>query len=283
MTYRDALREGAASLETETPLLDCAVLLAHAAGLSKEKVLASYPEKIPPDTLQRYRTCLERRRKGEPISYIRQRKEFFGRDFYVDPGVLVPRPDTEILVETILSKAAAGDTPPGIHDLCTGTGCIALTLERENPALRVTASDISPEAERVFYRNRKALGCRVPFIRTSLLAGLEGPYGIIASNPPYLPLAETDAMKERGWPEPQLALRGGRDGLDLIRRIIPDALDLLTAGGYLIMEAASFQMKEIDRLLENAGYDVRGVVPDLAGRDRVIWGRKGNAGPHTAL
>ena len=281
MTYRNALTEAAGLMAgMDSPWLDATILLSHITGEPREKILASFPDELARGDYEKFIELIAQRLKGHPVAYLTGKKEFFGREFIVGEGILCPRPDTEVLVEEALSLIEA-EGYSRIHDLCTGSGCIALSLALEIPALKVTASDISPRSQEVFIRNRENLfqEAGIPpdntvFTRTSLFDDLEGPFDMIVSNPPYLTTDETDERMEDGWKEPALALDGGTDGLDLIRIIIPAALTRLNPGGCLMIEAASAQMEEMKLIMDQAGYrDIR-ILQDLAYRDRVIIGMK---------
>ncbi|OQY33549.1 MAG: protein-(glutamine-N5) methyltransferase, release factor-specific [Spirochaetaceae bacterium 4572_59] len=276
MTIREALMEASVQLENSgSPWLDATVLLSHICGQRRELILASFPDDLCDEHYQEFIKIIKLRREGHPVAYLTGKKEFFGRDFWVREGILCPRPDTEILVEEALSLIENRHYNR-IHDLCTGSGCIALSLALEEPKLRVSASDISVHSEEVFYKNRETLQSppQTEFIRTSLLETLKGPFDMIVSNPPYLTTDETvDRMKD-GWKEPSLALDGGADGLDLIRIIIPEALPLLSQGGCLMIEAASSQMEKMKELMKKAEYTEIRILQDLAYRDRVIVGIK---------
>ncbi len=280
MTIRDALSSGSSLLEnSETPWLDATILLAHVLGLSREKLLASFPDPLDACRYGEFHDLILKRREGHPVAYLTGRKEFFGREFHIEEGVLCPRPDTEILVEEALKFLQPG-IHKKVHDLCTGTGCIALTLKLENPDLVVSASDISPLSQKVFFQNRLSLLGRekdndgIAFTRTSLFDQISGPFDLIVTNPPYLTSRETTERMQDGWKEPELALDGGSDGLDLIRIIIPEAFKRLTPGGALMIEAATPQMKPMSRLMEDAGFTQIKILQDLANRDRVISGIK---------
>ncbi len=279
MTIRDALHEGTALLSSagiDTPWLDASLLLGHVLGITKERLYASLPDELPAREYGRYREILTRRAAGIPVSYLRNRKEFFGLSFHVDSRVLVPRPDTETLVESALRIL---DREPGlrrVHDCCTGSGCIPITLKHERPDLEVSASDISREAAEVFRINcREILGRELPFHTGHLLSGAEGPYDLITANPPYLTRSETDAMEAGGWPEPRIALDGGEDGLDLVRELIGGGMDYLSPTGYLIVEISSSQAQMTRELFFKGGYADIEIVSDLAGRDRVVLARRG--------
>ncbi len=284
MTYRELLAEGTGILEgcgtifCDTPSLDSSVLLAFAAGISREKLLASYSDRVPDDTADAFRKLIKRRIDGYPVSYIRGVKEFFGRDFYVDERVLVPRPETEIMVERVIEIAADlkanrnGETVR-ILDLCTGSGCIAVTLKKEIPYAEITASDISAEALETARKNSRHLYASISFIQSDLFENIRGKYDIIVTNPPYVEAEVCDEMQAQNWPEPRLALDGGTDGLDIIRIIVESSMDYLTDNSYLLIEAGWKHSEEIRNLMKDAGFTGTDTLTDLAGKDRVTFGR----------
>jgi release factor glutamine methyltransferase len=237
---------------------------------------------------------LERRLVGECTAYILGKKEFRGLEFTVTPDVLVPRPDTETLVEAVLELLGPQkDTRPGgatgnagsprVLDLCTGSGAVAIALKNELPCLDVWASDISEKALGVSKANaEKLLGsaAAVHFIESDLFekipAGAD--FDVIASNPPYIPPGELETLSAEVRGEPVLALDGGGDGLAIIRRIIAGAGAFLAPGGRLLLEADPRQMQAIAGLLTGTGWTGIRIWKDLAGRERVIGGRSGGAG-----
>jgi release factor glutamine methyltransferase len=275
MTIKDALRQATSVLyyaEMETPYLDACVLLAHALKLSKEQLFVSFYRELAPDEYARFKEFLDLRCSGRPVSYIRGVKEFYGLEFYVDERVLVPRPDTETLIEAARVILTEHEAFKKVHDLGTGSGCIAVTLKHLFPMLEVSASDISAGAGEVFLDNcRRLLGNELVFTRSDLFNGLKGRFDLIVSNPPYLTDAETDAMKKTGWPEPELALRAGPDGCSYLKEIIRAAPAFLNPGGYLALEAAPPQIKICKDFMNKLNYINSTVVRDLAGRDRVIY------------
>ncbi len=276
MTLREALRQGQSRLADrgiETPQLDASLLLAEALGLGgREQLLSRLPEPVDEEALGRYLALLARRAGGEPVSYIRGRKEFYSLSFAVGPGVLVPRPETELLVERALALAAERAR---LHDACTGSGCVAVAVSRTRQDLEVSASDISAEAAALFELNcRSLLGSVLRFWQSDLLAGVRGSFDLITANPPYLTDCQTRQLKAAGWPEPELALAGGPDGLEVARRLIAQAPGRLAAGGWLLIEADPWQMDELERSLRDAGFgDVRR-SRDLGGYERVIEARR---------
>jgi len=278
ITVEAALRRGQSTLfyaEVETPLLDAAVLLGEALGRSKEQLLAGPEEPVDEQALRRFEEFLDRRCRGIPVSYIRRKKEFYSLEFFVDERVLVPRPDTEALVEEALRLSGAEPAPRRVHDACTGCGCVAVALQHSRPELQVSASDLSAGAEEVFRRNCRALlGRELPFTRSDLLAAVAGPFDLITANPPYLKDREVDDMKKVGWPEPEGALRGGPEGTSLLGRLIRQAPARLAPEGWLLLEADPGQMPFLRQRLLLCGFRDVEVLPDLAGRPRVIRGRR---------
>lgn len=289
MTVREAILEGTARLSgagAETPYLDATVLLAYCMGITKEHLFAEFLAEVPGQSLANYRDALEKRARGIPVSYIRRQKEFYGRLFYVDERVLVPRPDTETAVEAALemldrrgaggSAGAAPAAPARVLDCCTGSGAIAVTLAAERPGIEVAGSDAAPGAREVFLLNsRRLLGRELPYFESDLLAAVPGRWDLIVSNPPYLRTEEVREMQHRDWPEPPEALDGGPDGLDLVRRLVAEALYSLKPYSYLVIEVADDQNMGVRDVMEEAGYEDIGTREDLAGRRRVVIGRRG--------
>ena len=278
-TIRALLSRGRVALvaaAVDTPMLDAMVLLAHALGATKERLIASLCEEAGGDLEWRYGELLDQRRAGRPVSYIRKTKEFWGLDFHVDEGVLVPRPDTETLVERALFLLRADERLRRIHDACTGSGCVAIALARELPCREVTASDISPGSARVFELNcARLLDRQLPFFLSDLLAEAPGPFDLLTANPPYLTEMEADDLARTGWPEPDLALRGGADGTAVAARLIGGAVPRLAPGGWICLEASPGQFNRLHALLDQAGFRDVEIQQDLGARDRVISGRLG--------
>jgi release factor glutamine methyltransferase len=279
MTVGGALNKGKERLfyaEVDTPMLDATLLLSEALGTSKERLLASLPDPLDSEGWQRYCGLLDLRCAGQPVSYIRRKKEFFSLEYYVDPRVLVPRPDTEVLVEEALRLLESNPLIQKVHDACTGSGCVAIAMKHSFPTVKVSGSDISREALQVAAENARRLltESRMRLYRSDLLARVPGRYHLITANPPYLTDGEVENMKKIGWPEPHLALMGGLDGTDLLRRLIRQAPRKLRARGTLLLEAAPAQMPRLKQELADHGYGEIAVVQDLAGRDRVIRARR---------
>ena len=273
MTIRQAISIGTEKIAPrwpETPYLDATVILAAVLGSTREKLLASLADPIESKDYQTFLRGVEERAAGSPVAYITHHQEFYALDFYVDSHVLVPRADTEILVETALSYIKPGSR---VLDLCTGSGCIAISIKHTVPEAMVEASDISEDALAVFRRNADAiLSSQIATYKSDLLTSVPGKFDVIVSNPPYLTCSEVQKMKGDNWPEPSLALDGGDDGLNFIRRIIADARDHLASGGRLLFEADPAQMGAIKLEFEKYKYNDIIIAKDLAGRDRVIAG-----------
>ena len=279
MTIGGALNRGKERLfyaEVDTPVLDATVLLSEALETSKERLLASLPDALDSECWQRYCGLLDLRCAGQPVSYIRRKKEFFSLEYYVDPRVLVPRPDTEVLVEEALRLLQTQPLIRRVHDACTGSGCVAISLKHSFPTVNVSGSDVSREALRVARLNARRLleNGGVRLYRSDLLTRVPGRYDLIVANPPYLTDGEVENMEKIGWPEPALALQGGVDGTDLLRRLIRQARRKLRPGGILLLEASPPQMNLLERELGERGYGEIAVLPDLAGRERVIRARR---------
>lgn len=282
MTYRDFLALRAAELHSsDTPFLDASLILAKALGLTRDRILSSLNLELP--ALPELFAALWRRRlDGESVAYILGEKEFFGKSFRVDSRVLVPRPDTEILVEAALETGdwleANGISNLRLHDLCTGSGAVAISIAAERPRWKVSASDISrPALEVAAANSRRILAGEIVLSHADLLEGL-GPFDMIVSNPPYVPSGETDELLSRGWGEPRLALDGGRDGLDIVRRLAAQAGSALVPGGFLLIETDSLQVPYTCAILRSSGFDEIRIFRDLGGKERVTGARKGVPG-----
>ncbi len=269
MTIRSALLQGQKLLEqagVSAPRLTAEVLLAHAAGCDRAWLYAHSDEELRELWWIHYGRYLHERLKGKPTQYITGHQEFYGRDFVVTPDVLIPRPETEHLIEAALEHARGE-----VLDIATGSGAIAVTLSLE-AALRVAATDLSEDALRVARKNAVRLGARVDFACCDLGSALRGAaFDLVVCNPPYLPETESLPREVRDY-EPPLALFGGVDGLAVYRRVVPEAARLLRPGGWLVMELG-YRLREAVEEILGEWSDVR-VIPDLAGIPRVIAARR---------
>ena len=269
MTLRTALAQGTELLEREgisEPRLTAEVLLAHAVHCDRTYFYAHPEQELREVEWIHYGRYLDERLKGKPTQYITKRQEFYGREFKVSRDVLIPRPETELLVEAVL-KLKPG--PGAIIDVGTGSGAIAITLALELKH-RVIATDLSPEACRVARENAQVLGADVQFIEADLLRPFtDGAADLVVSNPPYVPLNDHAALQRevRDW-EPSLALYGGPTGTAIYERLIPEAKRVLKPGGTLAMEIGFGQDEAVSAMLK--GWRNLQLLPDLAGIPRIV-------------
>jgi release factor glutamine methyltransferase len=259
--------------------LDAELLLGEALGLDRIKLIVEAERPLAEGELGRYRDLIKRRRVGEPIAYILGRREFFALPMRVDRRVLIPRPDTEILVETALNATRAEHLYGRMLDLCTGSGCVAIAFAKERPTWRVTAVDLSPDAASVARENVQRAGVvhNLAVLEGDLFAALPAGsvFELITANPPYIPSADIAGLDAdvRDF-EPRLALDGGADGLDVTRRLVSEAMRYLSPGGLLALEGGFDQAPALVQLLETAGFSEIARAKDLAGIERVVSGRK---------
>lgn len=266
----------------ESARLDAGCLLSDVLGCPRWLVVLEQRRRLTREQFGRYLRLLQRREQREPLAYLLGTREFWSLPLAVSSGVLIPRPETETLVEAALAACAQVSPPASgrqvILDLCTGTGAIAIALAREVPQARVVATDMSRRALRIARTNAEAHGVadRIVFLRGNLWRALDGVMpgwqgDLIVSNPPYIPSSVIETlMPEVQW-EPRRALDGGPDGLDFHREIIRGAPWRLRPGGFLLLEIGADQASAVRRLLEAGGsFEGCRVFQDLAGRDRVV-------------
>jgi release factor glutamine methyltransferase len=272
MTIRTALLQGMRLLEEGAigaPRLTAEVLLGHALGAPREYLYAHPERELRDLEWLHYGRYLHERLKGKPTQYITKRQEFYGREFRVTPDVLIPRPETEHVVEMALECTPE---PRRLLDAGTGSGALAVTLALETGA-EAWATDISPAAAAVAGGNAARLGARAGIVICDLMEAIAAhSMDLIVSNPPYVPATQQDGLQRevRDW-EPHVALFAGETGFELYRRLVADAPRVLRPGGWLVMELGFGSLEHVRELL--AGWhDVR-VKPDLAGIPRVIAAR----------
>jgi release factor glutamine methyltransferase len=256
--------------------LDAELLLAQVLGCDRVRLYTHFDQPLEVEELTRYRELIRRRLAGEPVAYLVGKKEFRSIELTVDPRVLVPRPDTETLVDVALS-ALDESTTGRVVDVGTGSGAIALALKRARPQLEVIAADRSADALAVARANAERLGLAIELVEGDLLQPIadRGPLCAVVSNPPYIPTAELADLPPEVKREPRAALDGGADGLVVIRRLVTDAAALLSAGGLLALEVGAGQALAVRALIIADGrYLQPSGANDLAGIERVVSARR---------
>jgi release factor glutamine methyltransferase len=285
---RRALKKGVGILRQagiDNPPLDAAVLLAAAMKARKEDLYTRSETALSEEERKRYDDFISRRARREPVAYILGSREFWSLDFFVAPGVLIPRPETELLVELTLSflenQIEERNSPVRMLDLCSGSGAIAISLAKETKDLELWGTDIAPQAITIARLNaaRHNVEARCHFLQGDLFEPVRdkaGFFDLVVANPPYVPSGDMEGLPAdvREW-EPALALDGGADGLRVYRRIIAQASAYLKPGGFLQLEIGSDLRHKVCRLLTLSGQYQDGVVhADYSGRARVISAQK---------
>ncbi len=258
--------------------LDVEVLARHALGWDRARYLSHARDPAPPAFDRRFDRLIERRCRREPVAQITGSREFWGLDIAVTRDVLIPRPETELLIETGVALLADRATPWAVADVGTGSGCLAVALAHELPRAQITATDFSPAALAVARRNatRHSVGDRISFHETRWLEGLLGPYDLIVSNPPYVPEPEMAKLApEVARYEPAAALCGGPDGLDPARELLPTAVLRLRLGGWLVLEIGTGQDQAVTELVaRQPELSLGEIQKDLQGIPRTVAVRR---------
>lgn len=276
LTLQQIYREGKETLERAgiaEAELDAWYLLEYVTGISRASYYGDPGRVVSEEDLCRYRECVEKRAGHIPLQHITGEQEFMGLSFRVNDQVLIPRQDTETLVEEALKYAMPGMR---VLDLCTGSGCILISLLHFCPGLTGVGSDISAEALKMARTNGQRLHVeeRAQWLCGDLFEKVTGAFDLIISNPPYIRSAEIEELQEEvRLYDPRIALDGAEDGLLFYRRIIEESKSYLKNGGRLLFEIGCDQGRDVAELLENAGYTEVSVKKDLAGLDRVAAGR----------
>ena len=275
MTYQKALKQGEAFLREhgiDDAVTDSWLLLAMACRIDRNFYYLHMQKELPGEQKEVYEAALKKRAGHIPLQHITGEQEFMGLPFLVNADVLIPRQDTEILVEEALKKAKPGMR---VLDLCTGSGCIIVSLLKIRSHLLGVASDLSAAALCVAKKNAGRNGVSPVFLQGDLFEPVKGTFDLIVSNPPYIPTAEIEKlMPEVREHEPLLALDGKEDGLVFYKRIIEEGYPYLKPGGFLMFEIGYDQGKEVSARMEQAGYQDVKIIKDLAGLDRVVIGGK---------
>ena len=273
MTLREAYEYGQKRLEAaeiDDAIIDAWYLLEFVTGISRTMYFLRMNENMTADQESQYKEYLETRANHIPLQHITGVQEFMGLEFCVNEHVLVPRQDTEVLVESVLEILTPG---MDVLDMCTGSGCIIISLAKLGKAVKAIGVDISEEALKVAKKNVEKLEAEVTLLHSDLFENVEGKYDVIVSNPPYIRTAVIEELKEEvKFHDPFLALDGKEDGLFFYRKIVDESLNYLKPSGKLYFEIGHDQGEDVKQLMENAGFFNVTVKKDLAGLDRVVYG-----------
>ena len=274
MTIKQAITKGMIMLKSnnvESPKLKARLLLQYVLDKPRQYIIVYDNKEIDKQQQWQYFVNIEKLTKGVPLQHITHRQEFMKMDFFVDENVLIPRPDTEILVEEVI-KIAQKYNSPRILDLCTGSGAIAISLKKFVPNADITAVDISEKALEIAQRNAKKLETKINFLKSDLFDKLDNKkFDIIVSNPPYIRKDEIKKLSEEVQKEPKIALDGGEDGLDFYRIIAEQAINYLKTGSFLCFEIGYNQKNDVIKIIEDEqNYKNTYCKKDLYGNDRII-------------
>ena len=261
----------------DQPKMEVQLLLGYVLNLSRSQILAEMFGPLSTEDLDRFHSVIDRRSKGEPLAYIRGFKEFYSHNFYVNSSVLIPRPETELLVEQAVLRSKPGDL---IGDICTGSGCVALSIALARSDLQLIASDISLSALKVAEINRRSytLESQVKLLQADGCEALQPQsLSILVSNPPYIETSHINTLqREIRLFEPGIALDGGDDGMRFYRKLADDGRRCLKTGGTIILEAGFGQSDAILKLLSDSGFIKLHCMRDLSGIERVVIGELGD-------
>ena len=260
----------------ENSTLKAKILLANILNVKKEYLLIHSEEEIKQEDKIKYENCIKELIKGKPLQYITNKQEFMGLDFYVDENVLIPQPDTEILVEKTIEIAETTQKNK-ILDMCTGSGCIAISLAKKINNTQIIAVDISNNALNVANKNaiNNNVENKIKFINSDMFNNIEEKFDIIVSNPPYIETETINKLEIEVQNEPHLALDGGIDGLKFYKTIANNAFKYLNENGYLLLEIGYNQQNSVTQLLQDIGkYKDIETVKDLGGNYRIVIARK---------
>lgn len=274
MTIKQAITKGMIMLKSnniESPKLKARLLLQYVLDKPRQYIIVYDNKEIDKQQQWQYFVNIEKLTKGVPLQHITHRQEFMKMDFFVNEDVLIPRPDTEILVEEVI-KIAQKYNSPKILDLCTGSGAIAISIKKFVPNADITAVDISEKALEVAQKNAKRLDAEINFVKSDLFDKLENKkYDIIVSNPPYIRKDEIKKLSEEVQKEPKIALDGGEDGLDFYRIITEESINYLKTGRFLCFEIGYNQKNDVIKIIEDEqNYKNTYCKKDLYGNDRII-------------
>ena len=273
MTLQELYQEGILRLKQAKIAeaeLDAWYLMEYVTGIHRTMYYLRQQETVEKDTAERYFDCIGRRARRIPLQHITGEQEFMGLTFLVNEHVLIPRQDTEVLVEEALSHLNGDEQ---VLDMCTGSGCILISLAHYRKGIRAVGADISDEALQIAEKNAKKLSENVTFFKSDLFDRIEGNYDLIVSNPPYIRTEVIEELEEEvRLHDPMIALDGKEDGLYFYRKITKQSRKHLSCGGWLLFEIGHDQGEDVARIMEDAGFAEVSVKKDLAGLDRVVSG-----------
>lgn len=275
MKIKDLLKLGIEALNTsgiEEANLKCKILLTSLLRVRKEYLVIHNLDEVPENIVANFKNKLEELKNGKPIQYITNKQEFMGLDFYVNENVLIPQPDTEMLVEEAINVAKQNVTK-SILDICTGSGAIAIALKKNLDSVQVTASDISVEALEVARKNAKNNEVEINFICSDMFENIVGKFDLIVSNPPYIENEIIKTLPQEVQNEPYIALAGGEDGLDFYKIIAKQGKKFLNSQGYIAVEIGYNQRESVIEIFELEGYKEIYSKKDYSGNNRVVVAR----------
>lgn len=277
MKVNDVLKEGIKILkenELEEPILKARVLLVYILKIKNEELIIHLDDEIDNEKILKYKECVNRLLDGVPLQYITHIQNFYGLNFYVDENVLIPQPDTEILVEEVINIANTIDKEIKILDICTGSGAIAVALAQNIKNTKIYASDISLKALEIAEKNAENNMVNVEFIESDMFESINQKFDIIVSNPPYIESEVIKNLSKEVQNEPHLALDGGEDGLDFYRFLTKKAKDYLNDNGILVVEIGYDQKDKVMKLFEKNDFENIYCKKDYGNNDRIVVGKR---------
>lgn len=270
------------SYKIQSSHLDAEVLFGYCLGIPRGEVFLKRDEPVKQDVIRIYTNFIKQRAGHIPVAYLLNEKDFMGLRFFVNQDVLIPRPETELLVEEVIKQSAISNKPSLIIDIGTGCGNIAVSLAKFVEEAKVYATDIEPKAIKIAKINASmnVVSDKIEFFCGDLFAALadsmKGKIDIIVSNPPYIKTADFAKLSEEIKMEPHKALDGGEDGLDLYRRIIPESHDLLKTDGWLFLEIGDSHRNSVEELLKKSGFTNLEFLKDYSEKDRIVKATRQN-------
>ena len=278
MNIENILNEGISVLKNvkiPNPQLDSEILLSNSIKKDKKHIILNSKEHLTLEQTERFKNLIERRKRGEPVAYLINKKEFWKNEFIVNKDVLIPRPDTELIIEQVLNIYSK-DSNLQVLDIGTGSGCIILSILKERPNFYGTGIDISQKSINISKLNAKQLNIRsrIKFIHSSIDNFRLGKYDIVVSNPPYIKLLNLKYLEKDISFEPKLALSGGFDGFSKIRKVVNKTKTLIKKNGKFILEIGFDQKNKVKKILKEEGFYVNKTIRDYGNNDRCIISTK---------